>query len=195
MAICLQYLICLIDWLSQFSEWLFISSGLTACPVPMPFSGRKCWLLGIIQCLIKEERRKLSSRKSQPRYMFLTALQISSFSDEIAHRKSACSSLSQSNIWGKTWTSQFCLPICLASFPFHTDRDFFLVAVNDFTKPRSFYLWLQEIRVYLNTIVEAFWLSYRAPELLASWLEAVVLSHHGINGTRKPMVLLIKIAD
>ena len=148
----------------------------------MPFSGRECWLLGIIQCLIKEKRMKLSSKTSQPRYIFLIALQFPSFLDKFAHRKSACSTLSQSNILGKTWTSQFCLPVRFASFPFYTDHDFFLLAVNDFTKPRSFYpvaAWDKGLLKHKDT----FWLSYHASELVVGWLEPVIFSHRSINGT------------
>lgn len=91
-----------------------------------------------IQCLIKEKRLKYSSKISQPRSMFLTALQISSFPDELAHRKSTCSNGSPSNILGNHGLHN-CLHICLASLSFHTDHDFFSDAIRDFTKPKSFY--------------------------------------------------------
>lgn len=117
---------------------MFISSDITACSIPMFYLEKEFCLLGKIQCLIEEKRLKHSSKISQPRSMFLTALQISSFPDELPHRKSTCSNWSQSNILGKHGLHN-CLPVCLASFPFHTDHDFFLLAIHGFTRPKSFY--------------------------------------------------------
>lgn len=44
-------------------------------------------------------------------------------------------------------------------------------------------VWLQEIRIHLNAIIDEFWLPYYASELAVGWPEPVILNIHCVDGT------------
>lgn len=81
---------------------------------------------------------------------------------------------------GKTGTSSFCLPICLASLPFLQDHILCLLVVISQSLEVST-LWLQEVRVSLT--IDTFWFSHYASELGVDLLEPVMFSHHCVNGS------------